>query len=649
MKRFFAPLLAILLAPLLACASATPTDSFTAFFESAAKAKAKLDELSAEHVDLVERSIMLGQTVEQVKGLQAQLVADGNMAEASESLGQMMQRPENVPISLRMPMIKLAHELGQAAKKDDMDKGLALLEQAEAHMKKSAELMSLSMDSEQMVAWQNELLQATKDVTQGVALTNRSEHQYQNPIERLLRGFPEVLRFIESGDFDAADRELKSLQSSIGSSDFFLVVVARLAQLRTDLIKLQEANEAAFLAEMDELRSTMGEQLLDSKKPGDVDALLNQLQKLQDNQAVRSNRNAMSDLGNLHIFVTTWQNYLLDLEMGDMKRAQNHINGLTSRSADFSIIPRSVLLKMAAGLDPNAPKAAASQSPSTPAVDPNAQYDQILISVESLDDVPGSLEKIDELMRGGLKVNYNVNHYEGAFRNFNGVMEALEAGNHVLVMDLMSSQVSSSRMRDNIRHEALFSELKWRVLKALTPKGVRIEKEPKSYDAYAEAVASILSKEQRWPEFIEFLNVYETFLQRTSGPGDWVKPDIKAIQDYLVAQRYVKAQEYGFAWENLKDVIDRSVRYGPVKEAEALMIEIKEKHSDELEKQLATPLIQVSTSPQRMASRPSFGARNSGLSREDVQKIVDAAVEKQMLALELKETKDNDAKPAANN
>ena len=135
-----------------------------------------------------------------------------------------------------------------------------------------------------------------------------------------------------------------------------------------------------------------------AKKPEDLDGILVDLQKFQNDRNGGynpENQSLVQQVSAAFEFTKLWQNYLSHLASGQTQLVTQDLQNLSQNNYGVGIIPRSQILDRLAAPDTAPP---ATTAPSAPAPDPQAlAIENILKNVKTLDDIEPALEKIGPL------------------------------------------------------------------------------------------------------------------------------------------------------------------------------------------------------------------------------------------------------------
>jgi hypothetical protein len=144
----------------------------------------------------------------------------------------------------------------------------------------------------------------------------------------------------------------------------------------------------------------LSEAVIAAKKPEDLDAVLEGLQKYQGGvdpaEFTREDRALFQQLNGAMEFVKTWQNYLMHLNSGQADLARNDLSNLSQNNTGIGIVPRSKILELLAG---GARQAVVAPSPAE--VSPEvADVQKILDGIDSLDAMEPALKQLYALEPG---------------------------------------------------------------------------------------------------------------------------------------------------------------------------------------------------------------------------------------------------------
>ncbi len=157
------------------------------------------------------------------------------------------------------------------------------------------------------------------------------------------------------------------------------------------------AKADAYRAQVTELLKRVGDTIAKATKPSDLDGILVELQKYQNQGYATENEGPqLSQQTNMaYQFATGWQDYLSHVANGNVEQACNDLRNLAQNGYGITIVPRSRILelmnttaKVPANPSANSQVAPGSSAPS---------LDGILDQVKTLDQMEGALKQIDAL------------------------------------------------------------------------------------------------------------------------------------------------------------------------------------------------------------------------------------------------------------
>jgi hypothetical protein len=183
----------------------------------------------------------------------------------------------------------------------------------------------------------------------------------------------------------SGDEPLRALRNLVRSEK----AITLCDKLMATIDKARDEHDAAFLATVDGAIQRLGEVALQAKHDQELDPVIKELGKLRE-----SNRNKPTpavERGNAKLdaakrFATQWQEYLLELRMGNGRVASNKLAALAS-SESYPIVPRSeILVRMkSAALSVTAENGGTQE------------MSAIVRRVEKLQELPAAMEQLQNL------------------------------------------------------------------------------------------------------------------------------------------------------------------------------------------------------------------------------------------------------------
>ena len=181
----------------------------------------------------------------------------------------------------------------------------------------------------------------------------------------------------------AGDEFIRALRNCSGSEKAH----ALCDKLIAAVIKVRDEQDAAFLSAVDKTIAQLGEIALKAKHDQELDPLIQELGHLH---ASRKNKpTPVAERGVARIdaakkFATQWQDYLLELRMGNGRAAAAKLSPLAGAEV-YPVIPRSEILARA--------KSAATQ----PASGGDKEMGAILAGVQRLEQLPAAVQQLQNL------------------------------------------------------------------------------------------------------------------------------------------------------------------------------------------------------------------------------------------------------------
>lgn len=138
------------------------------------------------------------------------------------------------------------------------------------------------------------------------------------------------------------DEPLRALRNLLRSEK----ALALCDKLMATIVKARDEHDTAFLAAVDSVIQQLGELALQAKHDQELDPIIKELGKLRESN--RTKPTPSVEKGNAKLdaakrFASQWQEYLLELRMGNGRVASQKLAGVVN-SESFSIVPRSEIL-----------------------------------------------------------------------------------------------------------------------------------------------------------------------------------------------------------------------------------------------------------------------------------------------------------------
>ncbi len=505
----------------------------------------------------------------------------------------------------------------------DLAQTVALANQAiltnelQATLDLAAEKLAKIESSEQMAALAplSERYKNTAIATEACSLHSA------NALKQIFDKWQQVLILAQSDDLDAAERSARDLQHEIirSFSNLNTLKLKDAAGKLSELIanKKQQLNQD----KLDQLKPILAElssTLLASKNPSELDETILQLSHLLKTSEQSNNRELAANIRQAHSFAIQWQDYLITLNRGDSNQTERAKSRLVESTNRNGFIARTTVINLPTEKSITAEDLAEANKNSVP-----AQIEQLIAKAEKLDDIAQIADQVEIITKNNPSVSY---------RDVGGLSQlrsTRKAYNYYLANDLAKASASLSDYSYNNSKFVptnlieLTEHLRSLVIRKSLPDDPQfnlLDKE-KPHE-YTLRISALLADSEQWGAILKVIQIADACNSRSTHKSNF-NNDKLAIETYLTALNYIKAKEYGFAWENLRRSISYSREIGPADEAADLMIEIKAQHIDELTKQLEAPL-QQKVDPNERYRRSS--SRMPIRSHEELEELVERKI-----------------------
>lgn len=177
-------------------------------------------------------------------------------------------------------------------------------------------------------------------------------------------------------------------------------------KLRTAVNAERSAKEKELAVRIEDAITAASKAVRDAKKPADLDEILSSLARLQeqgDGRYADRYRARIDKVRNARQFVLRWQDYLSNLDSGNLQQALQSLQSVSNENA-AEIIPRSEILAKIVELS-KGKQGGSGQAPQTPA----QKIREILDNTKSLNAIPAAIDALAEFQRlpGRSSNNYN--------------------------------------------------------------------------------------------------------------------------------------------------------------------------------------------------------------------------------------------------
>jgi hypothetical protein len=181
------------------------------------------------------------------------------------------------------------------------------------------------------------------------------------------------------------DEPLRALRNLVRSEK----AIALCDKLMATIDKARDEHDTAFLAQVDGAIQRLGELALQAKHDQELDPIIKELGKLR--ESYRAKPTPAAERGNAKLdaakrFAAQWQEYLLELRMGNGRVASTKLTALAS-SESYPVVPRSEILARIR----SAALSVTAESGGT------LEMSAILARVQKLQELPAAVEQLQNL------------------------------------------------------------------------------------------------------------------------------------------------------------------------------------------------------------------------------------------------------------
>ncbi|MEN3370418.1 MAG: hypothetical protein V7609_2561 [Verrucomicrobiota bacterium] len=183
----------------------------------------------------------------------------------------------------------------------------------------------------------------------------------------------------------AGDEPLRALRNVVRSEK----AIALCDKLMATIDKARDEHDTAFLAAVDGAIQRLGELALQAKHDQELDPIIKELGKLRESHRTKPTPTAERENAKLDAakrFATQWQEYLLELRMGNGRAASTKLTALAS-SESYPVVPRSEILARIR----SAALSVTAESGGT------QEMSAILARVQKLQELPAAVEQLQNL------------------------------------------------------------------------------------------------------------------------------------------------------------------------------------------------------------------------------------------------------------
>ncbi|HEV3410511.1 MAG TPA: hypothetical protein VG095_09455 [Chthoniobacterales bacterium] len=336
------------------------------------------------------------------------------------------------------------------------------------------------------------------------------------------REFVTRLRLVLASGGGNVEEMLNSVRYHGDSDEIAKICDALLSAVRNE----REAKEAAFVSEVDASCKRAGDLLLKAQTATDLDPVLVELSRLRDQQ-----QRAYSEVGRRATaraeatirFVTRWQDYLVQLSVGNEKAAREKLTSLADDTS-FPVVPRSEILARLNPLPTPTPPPRADVN--TPAVE------AIMLRIATLEDVAAAVKELRPLRQGANPVDF-------------------EAINELIMISNEYEQTKAglpvSLAAMNGMHYRRFPKLRSEFVLLLLPQHLRaLERKPakgESGDEYLKRLGREAKEAGDWPLLLRVLETSHSLLTtNTVAP-----PEIAALKAFIAGENQYAAGQFSLA------------------------------------------------------------------------------------------------------
>lgn len=245
---------------------------------------------------------------------------------------------------------------------------------------------------------------------------------------------------------------------------------------------------------------------------------------------------ARSQLSTTRQIVTYWQNYLNEVQTGNVSRQSNSLQNIASSLSEYQLVPRSRVLRMMEGSD--------SESLSSQARTKSRAAIEVICEKFRRDaDVDAALKAFEQL---------NGNQYDN--QSVQQELQKYKRLSHEL--PTMDAEEVVRRFRGNTESQFGLVFAKLAIKQIAKDTGAALPKEDMSIDRYVRSCAEVAIKAEDWKGAQRFLKLCDA---QSGRPVD----DAQALEGYLKGMEFEKSGMWGLAVAAYRTSINSPVKAFP--------------------------------------------------------------------------------------
>ncbi len=442
-----------------------------------------------------------------------------------------------------------------------------------------------------------------------------------------------ILPLIEKKDYMNAKSQLSRIGTNSGyqSGSYITAELTEKVGLAIKKIDALEKEKIKLLQdEVEQFHQDLGKKLLNAKQVAEIDSILVRLVALKEKCISRNGEyhKISNKIDQTTTIVSGWQDYLSCVANKDVQGAKNHMQNISRSIIRNPLIPRSEILKIVSNLGRGI------VIPTTKSNDPASKIPSIesilsrYTKAADLDKVISEIEKIKDHTSPTQKNKASDLQQQAQF---------LQSAHHLAVNGegtMLMIQLGAGTTSSNYREwrEAIVLEIKMLAFSRMIPTEYEEEMSGKSAIKKIEILAGKLQKEKKWYELWEILNFSKDLINSRSNSSatrkiSWFENDLYALSYFLAAQRYEEAGELAKALLNYRGILDKNGRYGPYKDAQEAIKNIRIHKSEALAK---NEIEEAALLKARGTPESRYGSRIMRYNDHIIQRAVEKAVSERM-------------------
>jgi len=461
----------------------------------------------------------------------------------------------------------------------------------------------------------------------------------------------EIIPLIEKKDYTKAKSKISPIATNssnkyitTGLTEKVILVVNLLDDIKNAQIK-QVQNE------FDQFHRDLIKTLLNAEQIEEIDNILVNLAALKTkctyhDGSIKDYYKISRQIDKTTTIVIGWQNYLRCIANKDASGALSRMRTISSNVIEHPIVPRSEVLKILANVERNIAKLSGKESIEAPET---LNLETILSRYTKADDLVKVIAETAKIKTHGSSSERNqaFDLLKQAQFLHNAHQQAIKGQRSTLVATLRARLTTSNH------HEwrkTILLEIKMLSFVNMIPTEHQAEMREKSPIQQTEFIAAKLQKEKKWSELWELLNFTKQLLNSqpnisTTRTIFWFENDISSLSSFLAAQRYEEAGELAKALLLYREVLEKNGRYGPYKDTQKAIKNIRENKAEALMK---NELEEASLLKANISNISTYDMRNFKENDSLIKYAVEKAVNNRMtLHLKAIEREKSTSSPAA--